>query len=381
MTEYVYTPVSDEENKRLNMTYGYRKYSTVSPEALRANFTESQKLDYQQAVIKQNQGKILGISADMVPDDVPTQETILSNFDNHVGLSPMWDQIATEYPAWSKTASDSATAMFLSRENARSMGVFERSIYNYKNSIEFNRIEDQKEILATTAVRQPKYRASATKKLQELTEYQQRYTPEGLSVPFELSKAGHFFMNLAKSTYKNYNLVANEASDTVQEITIPLFGTVGGAMGVPFGGVGAVVGAGVGMGAGWLAGKFIGHFGAVGRVALTAGAEVFGANLLSNMSYQDQIAKGAPANANTAMYAIVSGATIAGIQSKVLKTGIQYGIKTLGSVVSESSLAWLSKLGKTYPILSHISDDVKLNPSSYVGKPLSEAVVLEQRDF
>ena len=348
---------SPEEQRKLNSMFGSQAMP-IPIEALKANFTQAQKVDYQQAVIKHNQGKILGISADMVPDDIETQGSINSSFDQHIGLSPTWDKIATEYPAWSKTASDDVTTMVLAKEKANEMGIFERLVSGYSKHSRYNELEDQLNLLAgrvTDSRTSREQKLQYSREIQNLTYQQGHYKPDDFSPSFIIGQTGRGLVDMVKGSatdiYKT--LLQTKRNKVASASDIAYMGAIGASA--------------------YLSG---------GMTAVFSTSLRHNINLGRNLITRMQINSGLEPNAKNSAISGIGGLALGLLDTFGGELAVKAGLKAFApALLTKPILAQLEKASLKSNLTSSIVKQIVIDQNKYLGKPVSEAIWHATKSF
>ena len=365
-------PATPEETQSYIRNFGTNlpvSDNTPDGSTLRQSWLSQGQTNRQKAIEKQNQSTILGISANIIPDDPQSLRDLVDQFNVKIGLSPMWDQVARDFPALSKSISSPSDLTAL-REDLPNMALTEKIAANYKLARAFNQKQDEIEKYARYAIggQDPVFgssdtspmtsRESATNAMKVAMAEQEALIPPEFSFTYEGTKIAHFLTGLAKSAGGGW---ANEMA-TMAPALVGAGATLG-EMAMPVGGgvPGALIGTALA---------------AVGSLATGAGQGglAYWSDINRAQSYADAIRKGAPANQHTANIANITGEFTALLQEAGGSALLGMGLNSAKVLLNTKSLPILAKMAEKSPMLSDLAREFSISPSKYINKPLYSAL-------
>lgn len=357
----ILTPASAEETAGIERAYG-RAQPLPLAKVTRANLNQtwlaSQAQTKQAAIEKNNQSKLFGISADIIPDDPDLKRDMVDSFNARIGISPMWKEIATKYPAFSRAVSD-PTKFSAAKDKLDRLAGIEHLYASMSMARKANRLQDEIDKISIDL--QGKYlnpysdaRISKIEggsgltdledRLKKLLLEQRQYIPNDYNIAFETSRMGHFLKGLAEYVTTGY---ANQLAAGGAQVVQP-------AMGVH-----PVLGMAI-------AGGVMGIGGAVGSYS-------FFKDQAATQGITSLIENGIPLTQENMTRNQVVSMALGAIQE--IGGGVIAKLvgKTAGAVTAKA-LPDISKALSENALLKPIADRFMATPSKFVGKSLSQAV-------
>jgi hypothetical protein len=370
----VYTPASQEEIDDLQSTFGTslpQPKAVIKKENLNQAWLQSQATTNQRAIEKHNQGKVFGISANILSDDTDAKQDVVDQFNTRIGISPMWDQVAEKYPGVASVISDPNNLSAL-KGNLDKLSFKEHLFASWNLAKQTNDLQNQIDRLAleinagysnpASESRIPLLTggtglSARTERLKNLIYEQTQLQPEKYDFVFESSRMGHFLTGLAKSAATGW---ANQMA-----VLGPALASGGAVIGSAVPAAGTAAGAAIGAG-----------ISAAASFATGAGYSIyrFMADQSKVQIIQKMVMEGAPINQQSMNVANVTGEVL-GIAQQIgggVVAGM--GLKTVNSILGSKMVPKFADVLAKSPVTQSIAEQILKHPARYAEKPLYQAI-------